>query len=84
MTGFHVSEDDEFLVLREPAAGKEIELYKEDLVAQKMDELSAMPLGLANQLPSRDGFLDLVRFLMEVNELGPERQAELKQQVTGR
>jgi putative heme-binding domain-containing protein len=81
LTGYHVREDDEILVLREPAGGKEIEVYKEDIEASRMSKISAMPAGLVNQLTSRAEFLDLARFLMEVNEHGSARQAELKGQV---
>ena len=37
-----------------------------------------MPLGLVNNLGSRQQFLDLVRYLMEIAEKGPARARELK------
>jgi hypothetical protein len=42
-----------------------------------------MPPGLANQLSDRAQFLDLLRFLMEVNAGGPTRMLELKRSVGG-
>ncbi len=37
-----------------------------------------MPAGLVNNLSSRQQFLDLVRYLMEIAEKGPARARELK------
>jgi len=82
LNGFIVRDDAETLVIREPANGKEIELAKEEVFAMRQIKVSVMPAGLVNQLANRGQFLDLVRFLMEVNEGGPERQAELKKAVT--
>jgi len=81
LTGFKVSEDDKTLVLREPAGGKEIKLAKDDILGMKQGKISAMPPGLVNQLNNREQFLDLARFLMEVNEGGPAKLAELKKAV---
>ncbi len=78
VSGFHVRDEDEKIVLREPAGGKEIELYKDDLLGTKLSELSAMPPGLVNLLADRQQFLDLVRFLMEINQGGQQRLDELK------
>ncbi|MFT5463798.1 MAG: hypothetical protein ACI8QS_002687, partial [Planctomycetota bacterium] len=83
-SGFHVSEDDDILILRDTAGGQEFELYKDELIDRAILDLSPMPMGLVNQLSSRDQFLDLVKFLMEVNEEGPTRQAELKKQAIDR
>ena len=74
--------DAETLVIREPAGGKEIELATEEVLAMKQLAVSVMPAGLVNQLANRSQFLDLVRFLMEVNEGGTKRQAKLKKAVT--
>ncbi|PHS16937.1 MAG: protein containing Coagulation factor 5/8 type [Blastopirellula sp.] len=81
ITGFHVREDEETLVLREPASGKEIEIDKEELLGMKQGKVSAMPPGLVNLLTEREQFLDLVKFLMEVNQGGPAKQNELKSQL---
>ena len=67
ITGFRVSEDKEHLVIREPAGGKLIKLPQEEVYETETSKVSAMPPGLVNQLTSREQFLDLARFLMEVN-----------------
>lgn len=78
LTGFRHHEDAEVLVLREPAGGKEIKILQDDVVAVKDATLSAMPEGLVNQLADRQQFLDLTRFLMEINDHGAARLKELK------
>ena len=82
VTGFVASETDDELVLREPASGKLIKLNQDDIVARKLAKTSAMPAGLVNQLSNRQQFLDLIRFLIEVNEQGPEHMAKLKKAIT--
>jgi putative heme-binding domain-containing protein len=81
LTGLRVKEDSTRLVLLEPAGGKEIEVAKEDIAQMKKGTTSLMPAGLANQLADREQFLDLVQFLIEINDGGPERLAELKEQA---
>ena len=78
LNGFPVADDGDTLVLREPTAGKEITIDKDDIEETRKGVTSLMPAGLANQLADRRQFLDLVRFLMEINEKGPDRLAELK------
>jgi putative heme-binding domain-containing protein len=78
VSGFKVSETDTKLVLREPAGGKEINLDKDSIEVIRQSPLSAMPAGLVNQLASRDEFLDIVRFLMEISEGGTTRMHEFK------
>lgn len=78
IAGFKVSETDKKLVLREPAGGKEITFEKDKLEFIRQSQLSIMPAGLVNQLKSRDEFLDIVRFLMDVNEGGINRMNEFK------
>lgn len=84
LSGFFVREDDELLVLRDAAAGQELEIYKDEIDLRVKSKVSAMPTGLMNQLTGPDQFLDLVRFLMEVQEGGAERLAELRQQASDR
>ena len=79
VTGFPIADDADRVVLREPAAGKEISIDKEDIEETRKGVTSLMPAGLANQLADRNQFLDLVRFLMEIHEQGPARLMELKQ-----
>jgi putative heme-binding domain-containing protein len=81
VTGFPIADDADKLVLREPAAGKELSIDKEDIEETRKGVTSLMPAGLANQLGDRKQFLDLVRFLMEIHAEGPSRLVELKQAV---
>jgi putative heme-binding domain-containing protein len=53
------------------------------LAANQVDERvvnkqSIMPAGLVNQLASRQQFLDLIRYLLEISDGGPERARELR------
>ena len=82
-TGYRLDDKHGKLVLREPAAGKEIEIDQETIEETIPSQTSAMPVGLANQLASREQFLDIARFLMDVYEGGPERLKELKSAVAG-
>ena len=77
LTGFVAEDTDEKLVLREPASGKLIELSKDEIDDTTKSTLSAMPAGLVNQLTDKSQFLDLARFLMEINQ-NPDRLKELK------
>ncbi|MEK6235184.1 MAG: discoidin domain-containing protein, partial [Planctomycetales bacterium] len=79
ITGFRVSEDAKSVVLRETSGGKEIELAKSDIADFAQGKVSVMPPGLVNQLKDREQFLDLVKFLMDVNDGGPAKLLELKQ-----
>ncbi len=78
ITGFKVTENDDKIVLREPASGKEITIETGAVDDSVTSQVSAMPPGLANQLGSRQQFLDLARFLMQINEGGPRALKELK------
>ena len=82
LTGFVVSDDENRLVIREPAGGKKIEIEREEIVAQRPSDLSAMPAGLVSQLDNRGQFLDLLKFLMEVRDGGSERMRQLRDAVT--
>jgi len=83
-TGFQVSEDRDTLVLREANTGKELEIPKAEIANAVPGNVSVMPSGLVNQLADRNQFLDLVRFLMDVNEGGPHRFESLKKSLHGK
>ena len=78
VTGFRVKDDARELILREPAGGKQITIKKDAIDEILPSPKSAMPPGLANQLGSRQQFLDLARFVMDIYEGGPKRLLELK------
>lgn len=83
ITGYRLDDRDGQLVLREPAAGREITIDHDNIEETVPSRVSAMPAGLANQLISRGQFLDIARFLMDVHEGGPSRLKELKSSVPG-
>jgi putative heme-binding domain-containing protein len=67
------------LVLRDPGQdGNPITISKDQIEERKNGSVSLMPSGLANNLGSRQDFLDLVRYLMEISEQGPARARELR------
>ena len=66
-------------MLREPASqGKSISIPRADIDERRDQGPSLMPEGLVNQLGSRQQFLDLVRYLMEIADRGPARALELR------
>lgn len=79
VTGFKTRDDDREIVLREPAGGREFTIPKDEIDEVVPSPKSAMPPGLVNQLASREQFLDIARFLMDINEGGPARLKELKE-----
>ena len=79
VTGFKTSDDNKEIVLREPAGGKEFKIKKDEIDEVVPSPKSAMPPGLVNQLGSREQFLDIARFLMDINEGGPDRLKKLKE-----
>jgi putative heme-binding domain-containing protein len=51
---------------------------KQAIDEREVSTLSAMPAGLVNQLAGREQFLDLLRYLLEISEFGPQRVAQLR------
>lgn len=78
INAFVVSETNDELILKEPAGGKIIKLPQDEVEFMKPSKVSAMPPGLINQLSDKGEFLDLIRFLMEINGGGSKRMAELR------
>lgn len=80
VTGLLESEDDEKLVLRDPAEDedKRIVIPKDQIDERAESDLSVMPPELMNQLANRQQFLDLVRYVMEITSGGPKRAWELE------
>lgn len=78
-TGLLAEERPEALVLRDATQdGRLITLPRKDIDEKRVNAVSLMPEGLVNVLSSRQDFLDLARFLMEVAEMGPERARQLR------
>jgi putative heme-binding domain-containing protein len=58
--------------------GKLLTILKKDIDERHNNPLSLMPEGLVNVLSSRQEFLDLTRYLIEIAEHGPERARQLR------
>ena len=79
LTGRLLEERPDAVVLREGAAdGKSITIARGEIDERRDRGPSLMPEGLVNQLGSRQEFLDLVRYLIEIGERGPARARELR------
>lgn len=67
------------LTLQDAARPGQELVFKEDDVDEILpSELSIMPTGQVNQLTSRQQFLDLIRYLLEIGEGGPQRALQLE------
>lgn len=78
-TGILVSQSDSKLVMREASGnGKDMEFSTQELEQIAKPQQSVMPQGLVDQLASVQQFYDLLRYVIEVAELGTERAAELQ------
>jgi putative heme-binding domain-containing protein len=67
------------VVLRDVARdGELLTIPTDDIDEIKQNELSIMPAGQMNQLGSRQQFLDLIRYLMEIRDGGPQRAQQLQ------
>ncbi len=78
ITGLLAEERGDAVVMRDSAQdGKLITILKKDIDERNDKGPSLMPEGLVNIL-SRQEFLDLARYLMEIAEKGPDRARELR------
>lgn len=65
--------------LRDPAqAGKIVTFLKRDIEQRNDRGPSVMPAGLVNALATRQQFLDLIRYLREIADGGPDRARALR------
>jgi putative heme-binding domain-containing protein len=79
LTGLFAEERADAIVLRDAEQdGKTIAIAKKDIEDRKEQPQSLMPDGLVNLLAGRQEFLDLVRYLIEIAEKGPERARQLR------
>jgi putative heme-binding domain-containing protein len=79
LTGLLAEERGDAVVLRDFAQdGKLVAILKRDIDERHDKGPSLMPEGTVNILSSRQEFLDLVRYLIEIAEKGPERARELR------
>ncbi len=78
-TGQVHEERAEALVLRDAAeVGRIVTIPLSEIEERKNLANSLMPEGQVNQLASRQQFLDLLRYLLEIRDGGPRRALELK------
>jgi putative heme-binding domain-containing protein len=79
ITGLLVEQSDTKLVVRSTDDGGDTATFAiDELDDWKLNDTSLMPAGQINQLNSRQQFLDLIRYLMEVRDGGAVRALELK------
>jgi putative heme-binding domain-containing protein len=79
ITGLVAEESADSLVLRDSAKDfARVTIAKADIEERSTGTISLMPAGLVNQLGTRQQFLDLARYVMEIAEKGPARARELQ------
>jgi len=77
VTGLLEDETPDRIVLRD-ADGRLLELDRADVLERRVADQSLMPSGLLALLGTKQEFLDLMRYLIDVAEGGPTRAAELE------
>ncbi len=79
LTGLVALERPDAIVLRDASQeGKPVTVGRSAIESRTPSPVSLMPEGLVNNLADRQEFLDLVRYLLELAEGGPERAAALR------
>jgi putative heme-binding domain-containing protein len=79
LSGLLAEERADAVVLRDATQdGKLITIRKDNIDERKDNGPSLMPEGLINVLSGRQEFLDMMRYLMEIAEKGPERARQLR------
>ncbi len=79
VTGLLAEDHPQRLVLRDPAQdGKPVTIPKDEIDERLQSDQSIMTPALVNQLADRQQFLDLLRYVMEITEGGPQRALELE------
>ena len=82
LTGFLVAQTDEAITISIAADGGKPRTIPMDEVEDVTPmELSSMPNGLASLCEDRQAFLDLVKFVTEINQGGPKRLRQIKRQA---
>ena len=79
VSGFLVEENDEKITLSISAeSGKLRDIPQDDVDDAIISKVSTMPGGLATTLKNRQEFLDIARFVLEVNRGGAKKLKQLK------
>lgn len=78
ITGLLQDETSDSVVVRDLGKGGEsVRIAKSQIDEREVGKTSIMPAGQVNVLASRQQFLDLARYLIEIAEGGPERARQL-------
>ena len=79
LTGILAADDGEQLIVRDASNdGRETSLDKQTLEDWTLSKQSLMPVGLVDQLGTREQFFDLARYVIEIAEQGADRARELE------
>ncbi len=70
--------DEKTLVLRHLETLQDIRLARDEIAQLQWAQQSVMPDGLVRGLANRQEFLDLLRYLVEIRDGGPQRARELQ------
>ena len=80
ISGTKVSEDDTKVVIRDLSnVDNLITILRDDLDQIRPGKQSSMPAELANQLKNRQQFLDLLRYVFDTQERGPDANTKIAQ-----
>ena len=78
-TGLNATSDsDQHIAVRDAATSQVSQIRKADIDEVIEGKLSVMPAGVVNTLASRQQFLDLVKYVIEIRDGGPSRAKELQ------
>ncbi|MCR9197004.1 MAG: c-type cytochrome, partial [Planctomycetaceae bacterium] len=77
-TGLLVTKTDAGVTLRDPASGDRLLVPTADLDEVVNSQVSVMPAGIVNQMTGRQQFLDLVRYVLELQTGGTEAARKLQ------
>lgn len=82
-TGILVARGEDHIELRDASSmDRTISIASSDIEDLKQSTNSLMPAGQVNQLASRQQFYDLVRYLIEARDGGPQAAAKLQPQMS--
>ncbi len=78
VTGLLAEDRPDKLILRDPAKDAELITIPKDEIDDRAESTQSTMPELLNRLANRRQFLDLARYVMEINEGGPQRARELE------
>ena len=76
VSGMIFEEDKDKILIRDTKdADKLITILRDDLDEMRAGKISNMPADLANELKNRKQFLDLLRYVIDIKDRGPEKES---------